>query len=183
MTLPNILTVLYTLIRKGFFYIFVALVWLARILVALMVIVVGVNVFMRYVLSTGIAWAEEVALLLLVWFTFIAFALGVKKKIHISLKIIPDTIPETLRIILEKLENVVTLSVGIVMIVYGRTLVQFTMRSVMPSLGLPSGYLYLIVPIAGVLITYDSFMDLLGQDKLDSSLNKLFNDHEEEAHA
>ncbi len=183
MTLRDILLAVYTIIRKGFFYIFIALVWFARVLVALMVIVVGVNVFMRYVLNTGIAWAEEVALLLLVWFTFIAFALGVKKKIHISLKIIPDAIPDTFRKILGKLENIVTLYVGIIMIVYGRTLVQFTMRSVMPSLGLPSGYLYMIVPVAGVLITYDSLMDLIGQDKLDSSLNKIFNDHEEDAHA
>jgi TRAP-type C4-dicarboxylate transport system permease small subunit len=66
------------------------------------------------------------------------------------------------------------------MIVYGRILVQFTMRSVMPSLGVPSGYLYMILPVCGVLIIYDSVFELFGIPKNDASLEKYFHSEEDE---
>jgi TRAP-type C4-dicarboxylate transport system permease small subunit len=135
---------------------------------------------MRYVLDSGLAWAEEVALVLLVWFTFISFALGVKKKLHISINIMPENLAPVIHTILEKIQNILVAGTGVVMIVYGRILVQFTMRSVMPSLGVPSGYLYMILPVCGVLIIYDSVFELFGIPKNDASLEKYFHSEEDE---
>jgi TRAP-type C4-dicarboxylate transport system permease small subunit len=145
-----------------------------------MTVIIGINVFMRYVLDSGLAWAEEVALVLLVWFTFISFALGVKKKLHISINIMPENLAPVIHTILEKIQNILVAGTGVVMIVYGRILVQFTMRSVMPSLGVPSGYLYMILPVCGVLIIYDSVFELFGIPKNDASLEKYFHSEEDE---
>lgn len=166
--------------RNIFNMIYIVLIYAAKFMLALMTVIIGINVFMRYVLDSGLAWAEEVALVLLVWFTFISFALGVKKKLHISINIMPENLAPVIHTILEKIQNILVAGTGVVMIVYGRILVQFTMRSVMPSLGVPSGYLYMILPVCGVLIIYDSVFELFGIPKNDASLEKYFHSEEDE---
>ena len=54
-------------------------VYFAMTLLVGMAVVIIVNVFMRFVLNSGLRWGEEVAKLFMVWFTFIAMAIGVKQ--------------------------------------------------------------------------------------------------------
>ena len=58
---------------------------LAKVLLAAMVILTSTNVFMRYVMNSGIGWSEEISLVIVVWFTFISMALGVKQRLHIRM--------------------------------------------------------------------------------------------------
>jgi len=174
------MTLVLDIIRTIFNGVYIVLIYAAKFMLALMTVVIGVNVFMRYVLDSGLAWAEEVALVLLVWFTFISFALGVKKKLHISINIMPEKLSPVIHTLLEKIQNILIAGTGVVMIIYGRILVQFTMRSVMPSLGVPSGYLYMVLPVCGILIIYDSVFELFEIPKKDGYLEKFFHSEEDE---
>ncbi len=62
---------------------------LAMVLLITMVIIVFTNVVLRYGFSSGIRWSEEVALIIVIWFTFIAMALGVKENLHINITVLP----------------------------------------------------------------------------------------------
>jgi TRAP-type C4-dicarboxylate transport system permease small subunit len=75
--------------------------------------------------------------------------------------------PETVQKVVRKLVDLLVASFGMVMVVYGYKLASFTMTSTLPATKLPTGYLYMVMPIAGVLIAYDSIMDLLGIDKIE----------------
>ena len=98
-----------------------------------------------------------------VTFVFISMALGVRKKLHISLHLWRRPIPK-LDIVLEKLADLVVLFIGVVMLIYGRILIQFTMRSIMPATELPSALLYMVLPLSAVLMIYEAITDLLGFD-------------------
>ncbi len=147
------------------------LVILAKTLLAAMVLLISANVFMRYVLNSGITWSEEVALVFVVWFTFIALALGVKQRLHISLCLLPEKISPKIDLLLSKLTDVVILFMGYIMIHYGWILVQFTSRSILPATGVPASVLYFPLVLSGVLVLYEGAMDLLGLDKRDADMD------------
>lgn len=149
----------FLLVHRLFTAIYRLSVILAETFLVLMVIIVFVNVFMRYVLNSGIQWVEEISLMLAVWFSFVAMAIGVRKGLHISIHLIPRRYPRLDRV-LDAIKNLVALGVAYVLVRYGYILVQFTMRSIMPSTRLPSGLLYMVVPVAGLLIIYESLTDL-----------------------
>jgi TRAP-type C4-dicarboxylate transport system permease small subunit len=136
---------------------------LARILLVAMVLIIAVNVFMRYVLNSGIRWGEEIALVLVGWFVFLAIPMGVRKKLHISLHLWRRPIP-VLDTILRKIAAIGIIGVGVVLLIYGNQLTAVAMRSIMPASKLPSGILYMILPLASVLMIYEALTDLIGYE-------------------
>ena len=136
---------------------------LAQALLVAMVLLIGTNVFMRYVLNSGIFWAEEISLVMAVWFIFIAMPLGVRKDLHISIHLFRNPKPWLDRT-LNSLKAIAALLVGYAFLRYGWILIQFTSRSIMPATELPSSILYLIVPFSALLMIYEAVTDLVGFD-------------------
>lgn len=150
----------------------VALVRLAQALIAGMVLVTAVNVFMRFALDSGLFWAEEVAILFSTWFVFIAMGLGVKQRLHIALHIIPRRLlPKLANSVLDRLDAVVALAVGIVMLVFGAGLVKFTSTSIMPATKWPASTQYMPLLVSGVLVVYEAAMKVLGVDTKDAEID------------
>lgn len=151
----------------------IVLVYLARVMMVAMVLIIFANVVLRYGFNSGLMWSEEVALLLAVWFIFIAMALGVKENLHINITLIPAArMPKTLGRALEILKSLVTLGVAVVMLLHGWRLVGFTMRSIMPATLWPAGLLYAILPVSAILMIYESLTDILGIDKKDEAVDR-----------
>jgi len=160
------------IVRTFFNGLHFGLVVLAKILLVAMVLIISVNVTLRYVFNSGLAWSEEIALVLVVWFTFIAMAMGVKQKLHININILPARIPRLLDFTVKRLASLLVCIVGIIMLVYGTILTKFTMQSILPATGIPAGVMYIIMPISSIPILYDSFSDLVGFDKKDGYLDQ-----------
>jgi TRAP-type C4-dicarboxylate transport system permease small subunit len=156
----------------AFRYIHLALVAFAKILLVFMVILIFSNVFMRYVLNSGIPWSEEVSIVIVVWFTFISLALGVKHRLHISLCILPERISPRTDFVLAKITDLATLFLGYTMIRYGWILVRFTSRSILPATEFPASVMYFPLVLSGILVVYEGFMNLFGLDKGDSGLDE-----------
>lgn len=143
------------------------MVWAAKIMLLAMVIITTVQVFSRYALGTSIRWSEEVPLILMVWFGFISMSIGVKKRLHISIELFYAMFPKPMQKVVNKLVDLLVMSFGLVMTWYGFNLARLTMGSTMPATKLPSGVLYGVIALAGIMIAYDTFMDLIGHTKLD----------------
>ena len=155
-----------------FRFIHLTLVAFAKILLLAMVVLIFSNVFMRYVLNSGIPWSEEVSIVIVVWFTFISLALGVKHRLHISLCLLPERISPRTDFLLAKITDLVTLFLGYIMIRYGWILVQFTSRSILPATEFPASVMYFPLVLSGILVTYEGFMNLLGLDKGDAGMDE-----------
>jgi len=150
----------------------IAMVYIAKLLMVAMVLIIFVNVVLRYVFNSGFMWSEEVALLLAVWFIFIALSLGVKQDLHINISVIPDKLmtPVVIRA-LGIIKNAVILVIGFVMLTDGWKLVGFTMKSIMPATKWPAGLLYAILPVSAVVMIYESLTDLFGFDTHDAAVD------------
>lgn len=148
----------------GFFdLVYEAMVFLARILLVAMVVIIFANVFMRYVLNSGVQWSEEIALVLVGWFVFIGMPMGVRRKLHISLHLWRRPIPK-LDMVLLRVSALVVIAVGIVLFVYGNRLTAVAMRSIMPATELPFGLNYIVLPLISILMIYEGFTDLIGYE-------------------
>lgn len=150
----------------------IVLVYLAQLLMVAMVLIIFTNVLLRYVFNSGLMWSEEIALLLAVWFIFIAMSIGVKQDLHINISVLPKRVlqPEVLNLF-SKIKNIIILIIAIVMLLDGWKLVQFTLSSIMPATKLPAGLLYAILPISSIFIIYESVMDLFEIDTNDTAVD------------
>lgn len=116
-----------------------------------MTAIIGWAVFARYVLQQAPAWAEQSALLLMVWYVMLAAAVGVREQFHIGMSAATDAMPPILRKGCRVLSLILVLGFGVAMGVWGGELVLRTWAFDIPTLGLPRGAAYLPVPIAGWL--------------------------------
>jgi TRAP-type C4-dicarboxylate transport system permease small subunit len=138
---------------------------IAKILLVAMVVIIGIQVFFRYVLNRSIAWSEEIAMLFMVIFGFISIAIGVERGLHLSISLFYQKFPNAMKLVVDKISNFIVMCIGGIMLFYGVPLLKSTMNSIMPGTGLPAATLYSIVPVTGLLIAYYSFAELIGHRK------------------
>jgi len=157
--------------------------YLAMLQLVAMVMLITAQVFCRYVLNFSISWAEELSLLLMVWFSFIAMAIGVKHKLHISIELFASFLPQSIqRGVIAKISDLSIIAIGFVFVYHGILLVQNGMMSTLPGTGWPAAAQYMLVPVTGVMIAYDALMDLFGLEKEEDLLER-FLKKEGDAHA
>ncbi len=119
---------------------------------ALMTVIVGWQVFGRYVLNSSPSWSEQAALTLMIWYVSLAAAAGVREGFHIRIVALESAVSKAQRRAMRVFSNLVVAGCGVAMLVWGGELVARTWGHVIPSLGLPRGLAYLGLPISGVLI-------------------------------
>lgn len=129
--------------------------WLVRISAAglvLMTLIIGWQVFGRYVLNSTPSWSEQASLALMIWYVSLAAAAGVREGFHIRIVALENAVGPKARFWMRILSNVVVGACGVAMLVWGGQLVAKTWSHVIPSLGLPRGLAYLGLPISGALM-------------------------------
>jgi TRAP-type C4-dicarboxylate transport system permease small subunit len=113
-----------------------------------------------------------VVLLLCVWFIFISFALGIKQRLNIVINILPrEKLPAKLNFALDWLTHIIVIFIGAIFVIYGGSLVRFTMTSIMPATKWPAGILYAIVPFAGATMVLESLLHILKWDTYDKNID------------
>jgi TRAP-type C4-dicarboxylate transport system permease small subunit len=148
--------------------------WFAGIGLLVMTAIIAMQVFARYVLNDSPAWAEQAALLLMIWYVFIAAAAGVREGFHIRIAIFADSLPAKLRHVVNFLGHVVVVAFGAAMAYYGVELAQATWQHVIPTLGISRGYAYAPIAISGVMITAFAIEQLVAELR-STEVNKLWN--------
>ena len=99
-----------------------------------MVTLVFANVVLRYVFNSGIYWSQQAFLVIVIWFTFIAFALGVKEDLHISINILPKKTPSAIVMAVVFFKYAVEIFCGGILFVYGIKLTRVGTSSVLPAM-------------------------------------------------
>ncbi len=125
---------------------------LAMVLLVAMVLIVFSNVVLRYGFSSGIRWAEEISLVIVIWFTFIAMALGVKENLHINITILPKRLPRVFNDALNLIKYILEIAIGFILLYFGWGVTMNAGRSRLPATGISNAINYIIVPIAAVFI-------------------------------
>ncbi len=127
----------------------------------LMTVIVGWQVFGRYVLNHSPSWSEQAALTLMIWYVSLAAAAGVREGFHIRIVALESAMPPRIQTAMRVASNAVVGFCGFAMLFWGGEMVMKTWSHVIPSLGLPRGVAYLGLPIAGALMLLFSLERIL----------------------
>lgn len=128
--------------------------WFSASGLVLMTVVIGWQVWGRYVLNDTPHWSERFSLFLMIYFIMFAAAAGVREGFHLGLVLIRDALTGWAQRTVDVLINMVVGGFGCGMIWYGARMVEATWSHTIPTLGVPTGLSYLPFPLAGVLIVF-----------------------------
>lgn len=129
---------------------------------SLIVFLVFLQIIMRSVFKTGFYWSEEVTRFIFVFITWIGASVAAKEKRHINVSIIYDIFPS-----ISKYLKGIGISLSIVMSMFlaidGLKLVieLAEKNQVSPALQIPMHFIYIMIPLAGSLLSLKYFMHLI----------------------
>lgn len=138
----------------------------------MMLLIVSMQVITRLTIRTTPRWTEEVAAILMVCFSFLGIAIGVKEKIHIAITFFTDLLPKKVKKVVLVTDELLVMFFGASLLWFGARLVYATRTSTMPATQWPAYTPYLILPLAGaavVIYCIVNIMDIV-QDKNDGRL-------------
>lgn len=128
--------------------------WLIRLgamgLVA-MTAIIGWQVFGRFVLGSSPSWTEQAALILMIWYVFLAAASGIWERFHIRIEVLEQSLTPSMRHKLRLGIHLIVALFGLVLLIYGAQLVLAVREHVVPSLGISRSVAYLPIPFVGAM--------------------------------
>ncbi len=138
---------------------------LVVVLMSALVLDVLWQVFARYLLNSPSSFSDELARFLLIWVGLSGAALATGKNLHLALDIFTSKITDEgwkkgLEVLVQLL---IMLFALLVMIVGGLrlTYITFSLEQHSPALGIPVGFVYLIIPITGLVIMIYSLLHIM----------------------
>ncbi|WP_447553298.1 TRAP transporter small permease [Vreelandella sp. EE22] len=139
-----------------------AIIALTSTMLAIMVLVALWQVISRYVLNAPSTFSQEFLRYSLIWITMIGGALAFHTKKHIAVEMVTNRFsPGLQNAVRHVVLALLILFSALVMIYGGVWLVSLTMSQQTVSLGIPMGYIYLSLPISGVLILWFCIVELV----------------------
>jgi TRAP-type C4-dicarboxylate transport system permease small subunit len=117
-------------------------------------VIIPWGVFTRYVLHYGSSWPEPMAVLLMIWFSFLAAAVCYREGLHIGVSLLANTLTGWKRTLLGWGLEILMGVTNLFLLVYGIRLVQATWYQVIADFQVISvGVSYLPVPLGGGIVS------------------------------
>lgn len=126
-----------------------------------MALLIGLQVFCRYVLNHSLFWSEELGRLTLVWLTFLGASVAYKRRAHVGLDFLVRRLPPGLQRVLAGLVSLCSLAFFWVMAFYGFGFLHFIRFQRTAALGLPQAVPFGVVPVSGCLLILHALVFLL----------------------
>jgi len=133
-------------------------------LMAVLVIDVLWQVFSRYLLSSPSSFTDELAGFLLIWVGVLGAAYVAGRKEHLAIDIlIQRSPPARQRLLLYLIHSLIFLFALSVMVTGGVVLMytRFVLQVKSAALQLPLGYVYIVLPISGLIIIYYEVLHII----------------------
>lgn len=137
------------------------------ILSVVMVAVIAIQVFMRYVMASSLSWSEELARYCFIWLVYLGVSYGVKKQRHIKVDAALLLLKDKGKIILNIFANILFLCFAVIIIIYGYDITQglFSYGQTSSGLNIPMGLVYLATPVGMGLTAIRIIQQLVKQIK------------------
>lgn len=140
---------------------------LSYLLIAIMsVMVLNVlwQVFTRFVIGTPSSFTDELARYLMIWVGILGAAYAAGKDMHIAINVLTQKFnKETQQKLAAIVKIMVILFALTAMVIGGSRLVYVTyvLNQLSPALQIPLAYVYLVIPLSGLVIIYYKIMDII----------------------
>lgn len=128
----------------------------AIVVVALsgMIVVVGLQVFFRFVVKGSLPWSEELARYLMVWTVFIGASLGAKEGAHIGVEAFVRLLPKSMYKAACVLAGIISIVFCIVVTFLSLKVVNniYLSGQLSPAMEIPIYWAYLAIPVGMILM-------------------------------
>lgn len=145
---------------------------LSIVLVILMVnitLIVLWQVFSRFVLNNSSSFTEELSRYHLIWISLLGAAYITGQRLNLAIDLISDKLSNKHRKVNAIVINVfVGIFAFVVMFIGGANLVKmsFELNQVSSSMPLKIGYVYMVLPLSGILIVIYTLVDIFKTNKI-----------------
>ena len=140
---------------------------LAAVLVTLMVIMVitvSWQVITRYLLNSPSSYTEELATYLLIWISLLGAAYALRVRAHLGIDFLVRRMSQDRQRMMRMVVHLVVIAFSLVALVFGGSwlvYVTLDLNQLSAAFQVPIGYVYLVLPISGVLMVYYSVIAML----------------------
>jgi TRAP-type C4-dicarboxylate transport system permease small subunit len=137
--------------------VYVAVRFVCKILLLVMILTVAYAVMGRFVLKKSPPWCEEIGILCMIWVGLLSSTLAIRDGIHVRMTIINYIFPDSVCKRLHLLSYVILFVLNIVWVRYGIEIIKLTSRAKMAATRLPQSVLYgsvAVVGAIGILMTF-----------------------------
>ena len=126
----------------------------------LIVSFVTIQVFYRYVLSSGILWMDEVVTNLMVLMVMFGAALATRNKVHTDLQVMVGNAPPKVAVMI-RIFAALVIGIFLLLLIYFSALHAYNSRNLTTiMLDVPLWATYGLIPLGGVLIFYEFIQSL-----------------------
>ncbi|MDR1269223.1 MAG: TRAP transporter small permease, partial [Planctomycetaceae bacterium] len=130
--------------------------WSLIVLFAVILILMNVSIFYRYVLNNSLSWSDEAVRFAFVWFTFLGSAIVFRDNVHIRVDYFLEKMPPVLRFRVETLSYFLTVLFYIFLFVSGIFWVFQTQGTQMSSMRFPlNWFFYSALPVTSLIPLYE----------------------------
>ncbi len=129
------------------------------IIMAVMVLDVSWQVFTRFILKDPSSFTEELAGFLLIWIGLLGASYALYSRAHLGIDVLTAKLEGSNKQLVEILINIIVILFSLfILVIGGFRLVNltFTLNQISPAMGIPMGYVYLVLPITGILMIFYS---------------------------
>ena len=126
--------------------------WFLIVTLGAMMILNFANVVSRYMLSTSIAFTEELTTNLFVWSCFIGAAAAAKRGAHLGFSLVVDAMPAQLRRWVSAAVTLLSLAMFGIMFYLSLDMIQtqIMLKQETPALGMPEWIVSLAIPVGAI---------------------------------
>lgn len=128
-------------------------------LMSLMVLTVSWQVATRYLLNSPSSYTEELATYLLIWISLLGAAYALRVRAHLGLDIVVRRLSTNRQRTMRIVAHAAIVVFSLVVLVFGGgwlVYVTLDLNQLSAAFQVPVGYVYLALPLSGLLMTYYS---------------------------
>lgn len=96
--------------------------WLSGISLLVMVTVIPIGIFGRYVMNDGYSWPEPTAIVCMLVFTFVGAAISYRANSHIAVTMLTDRLPVNAKKVCSKISELLMVIISVFILYYGYSL-------------------------------------------------------------
>ena len=152
--------------------------WIVIVLMAIITINVLWQVFSRFVLQNPSSFTEELARYMLIWIGILGAAYVAGQKLHLAIDLLSTKLTGKSKSFLEIfIQLCIFVFSFFVMVIGGIRLVYITLQlnQISAALQIPLGYVYLVLPISGLLMMFYSTCFIFDEIKKIKQINPVSN--------
>lgn len=131
-------------------------------LIFVLMIVVGTyQIVTRYIFNAPSTVSEELLTYSFTWMALLSAALVFGKRDHMRMTFLADKLTGKSALALSVISELFVLGFAALILIYGGiAITRLTMTQITASLGISMGYVYIVLPISGVLIVIYSVINI-----------------------